>query len=89
MYLLAQGAEADTKRTDGATPLWIAAQMGHDHVVSQLLKVGARVDTARHVSTQLLRRLQKSTCVCLGRRYSSVQSFTQRPLGCCRGTFEI
>lgn len=50
VYLLAQGAEPDTRRTDGATPLWIAAQMGHDHIVSQLLKVGARVDAARHVS---------------------------------------
>lgn len=48
--MLAQGAEADSRRTDGATPLWIAAQMGHDHVVSQLLKAGARVDSARHVS---------------------------------------
>lgn len=49
VYLLAQGAEADSRRTDGATPLWIAAQMGHDHIVAQLLKAGARVDSARHV----------------------------------------
>ncbi|KAF5272341.1 hypothetical protein FQR65_LT17461 [Abscondita terminalis] len=48
VYLLAQGAEPDSRRTDGATPLWIAAQMGHDHIVSQLLKSGARVDAARH-----------------------------------------
>ena len=45
---MAQGAEPDSRRTDGATPLWIAAQMGHDHIVAQLLKSGARVDAARH-----------------------------------------
>lgn len=50
VYLLAQGAEPDSRRTDGATPLWIAAQMGHDHIVTQLLKAGAFVDAARHVS---------------------------------------
>lgn len=55
MYLLAQGAEADPRRTDGATPLWIAAQMGHDHIVAQLLKAGARVDAARHVSKLCIR----------------------------------
>ncbi|KAI4461406.1 ankyrin repeat family protein [Holotrichia oblita] len=49
VYLLAQGAEPDSKRTDGATPLWIAAQMGHDHIVAQLLRAGARVDSARHL----------------------------------------
>jgi ankyrin repeat protein len=50
MFLLAQGAIPDSRRTDGATPLWIAAQMGHDHVVKQLLKAGASVDAIRHVS---------------------------------------
>jgi ankyrin repeat protein len=50
MFLLAQGAIPDSRRTDGATPLWIAAQMGHDHVVKQLLKAGASVDATRHVS---------------------------------------
>lgn len=50
--MLAQEAEPDSRRTDGATPLWIAAQMGHDHIVAQLLKAGARVDAARHVSIE-------------------------------------
>lgn len=53
VYLLAQDAIADSKRTDGATPLWIAAQMGHDHIVAQLLKAGAFVDAARHVITAI------------------------------------
>lgn len=50
--MLAQGAEPDTRRTDGATPLWIASQMGHDHIVSQLLKAGAKVDASRYVRTR-------------------------------------
>lgn len=54
MYLLAQGAEADARRTDGATSLWIASQMGHDHIVAQLLKAGCSVDAARHVSIESL-----------------------------------
>lgn len=48
--MLAQGANVDASRTDGATPLWIAAQMGHDHIVVQLLKAGAKVDAARYVN---------------------------------------
>ena len=30
------------QRRDGATPLWIAAQMGHHDIVSLLLKAGAK-----------------------------------------------
>lgn len=47
MFLLAHGANPDTRRNDGATPLWIASQMGHDDVVRQLLKAGAKVDVVR------------------------------------------
>ena len=35
---------------DGATPLWIASQMGHAHVVRELLVCNASVDAAREVS---------------------------------------
>lgn len=31
--LLTEGANPDACRNDGATPLWIASQMGHDHIV--------------------------------------------------------
>lgn len=50
--LLEHGAKTDAARTDGATPLWIGAQMGHDHVVRRLLKAGAKVDATRHVSRE-------------------------------------
>lgn len=49
VVLLERGAKTDATRTDGATPLWIAAQMGHDHIVRRLLKAGAKVDATRHV----------------------------------------
>lgn len=48
--LLTEGAHPDVCRNDGATPLWIAAQMGHDHIVRMLLQHGARVDSVRCVS---------------------------------------
>jgi len=32
----------DQQRRDGATPLWIAAQMGHQDIVQILLKAGAQ-----------------------------------------------
>ena len=48
--LLAAGANADLARNDGATALWIASQMGHDHVVKVLLQKGANVDAVRCVS---------------------------------------
>ena len=37
---------------DGATPLWIACQMGHPLVVKELLENSADVDTAREVGYQ-------------------------------------
>lgn len=46
--LLAAGANADVPRNDGATPLWIASQMGHDHIVKILLQNGAHVDAVRN-----------------------------------------
>lgn len=39
--------KTDQKRHDLATPLWIAAQLGHDHIVKTLLQHGAFVDTIR------------------------------------------
>lgn len=47
MQLLAEGCDPNVCRIDGASPLWIAAQMGHDHIVRVLLKNGARVDAVR------------------------------------------
>ena len=52
--LLAAGANADLARNDGATSLWIASQMGHDHVVKVLLQKGANVDAVRCVSSCLI-----------------------------------
>lgn len=47
ILLLSVGAHPDTARHDGATPLWIAAQMGHDHIVKILLQNGSLVDSVR------------------------------------------
>jgi ankyrin repeat protein len=46
--LLAAGANVDEARFDGCTPLWIASQMGHDHIVKILLQKGAFVDAIRN-----------------------------------------
>jgi ankyrin repeat protein len=46
--LLSAGANVDEARFDGATPLWIAAQMGNDHIVKILLQKGAFVDAIRN-----------------------------------------
>ena len=44
VYLLDQpGLPLDTQRRDGASPLWIAAQMGHEDCVRLLLRAGAKV----------------------------------------------
>lgn len=50
MTLLAEGGDPNVCRIDGASPLWIAAQMGHDHIVRILLKNDAYVDAVRCVS---------------------------------------
>lgn len=50
LVLLAEGANPNVCRVDGASALWIAAQMGHDHIVRILLKNGAHVDAVRCVS---------------------------------------
>jgi len=41
--LLAKGAEVDAILGNGATPLWIAASMGHVQIVNMLLRAGADV----------------------------------------------
>eukprot|EP00090_Calanus_glacialis_P016207 TRINITY_DN25430_c0_g1_i1.p1 TRINITY_DN25430_c0_g1~~TRINITY_DN25430_c0_g1_i1.p1 ORF type:complete len:422 (-),score=115.12 TRINITY_DN25430_c0_g1_i1:289-1554(-) len=48
MHLLAiPGMHVNQQRRDGATPLWIAAQMGHEDCVRLMLRGGADVDLAR------------------------------------------
>ena len=48
VHLLDQpGLPLNTQRRDGASPLWIAAQMGHEDCVRLLLRAGAKVDLAR------------------------------------------
>lgn len=47
LLLLSAGANCDLPRNDGATALWISAQMGHDHIVKVLLQNGAFVDSVR------------------------------------------
>ena len=44
--LMEAGADANKARDDGVTPLYIAAQKGHDAVVRALLEAGADVNTA-------------------------------------------
>jgi len=48
LLLLAAGAHVDSVRNDGATALWIASQMGWDHIVKVLLQKGAFVDSVRN-----------------------------------------
>lgn len=47
--LLKSGAWCDAVRTDGASPLWIASQMGYDHIVKRLCRHGAKIDQIRNV----------------------------------------
>ena len=48
MHLLAiPGMHVNQQRRDGATPLWIAAQMGHTDCVRLMLRGGVDVDLAR------------------------------------------
>ena len=37
---------------DHATPMWIAAQMGHVGIIRELLDAGAYVDTVREVRNE-------------------------------------
>lgn len=53
LTLLAEGGDPNVCRIDGASPLWIASQMGHDHIVRVLLKSNAHVDAVRCVSNSL------------------------------------
>ena len=46
---LAGGAAVDRAADDRVTPLWIAAQEGHEEVVAALVAGGAQVDAAAKV----------------------------------------
>lgn len=94
--LLAEGADPNVCRIDGASPLWIAAQMGHDHIVRLLLKSGARIDAVRCVRVlspfqpRYNHTLPKqevitmNSCKFSGRRNAIVQSSSQRILSRCQ-----
>ena len=51
----------DQQRRDGATPLWIAAQMGHQDIVLILLKAGAKEFTLNKKTAISSLSLKKST----------------------------
>lgn len=57
LTLLSEGGDPNICRIDGASSLWIASQMGHDHIVRVLLKNGARVDAVRCVSSFILQKI--------------------------------
>ena len=46
---------------DGATPVWIASQMGHAAVVKTLLENSAEVDSAREVRMMFVCVLPKKS----------------------------
>ena len=48
--LLDRGADIHAQMVDGATPLFITAQNGHNELLKFLLKKGAEVDIKRKVS---------------------------------------
>ena len=48
--LLDRGADIHAQMVDGATPLFITAQNGHNHLLSFLITQGAEVDVKRKVS---------------------------------------
>lgn len=63
MLLLSAGAHCDLARNDGATALWISAQMGHDHIVKLLLQNKAFVDSVRcDGATALFKASHKGYC---------------------------
>ena len=47
--LLGSGADAEAPQGNGATPLCIAAEYGHDEIIQQLLSAGAQVDGFSHM----------------------------------------
>ena len=60
--LVSRSAETDMCRCcflqgDGATPLWVASQHGHDAIVAALLASGAAVNQGRTVSVRSYCRL--------------------------------
>ena len=46
--LIELGADVNMAMDNGATPLFIAAQVGHEAVVRALIELGADVNKARH-----------------------------------------
>lgn len=57
LELLEQGADPNSRRATGTTPLFFAAQGGYLDVVKILIKAGASVDTPSVVSYRKLRHL--------------------------------
>ena len=49
LKLVCDGNTDEILFQDGASPLWIACQMGHLAIVQEMLQVGAEVDTPREV----------------------------------------
>ena len=54
------GCSSDKRRSDGTTPLWIAAQLGHSEIVKELLKWGEMdYEKPNNGATALFKAAQK------------------------------
>lgn len=81
--LITAGAYPDTKRIDGATPLWIAAQMGHDHICKVLLQNGANVDAVRcDGATPLFKAAHKGHAAVVTELLKHRPNLTLLPVSC-------